>query len=397
MVSEEWLRGRRVELGRHAGPDSESVGVRKVIDEPLHDRACLDGQSLRARHPLRDAFAKLRPRVRKLRGVKQDAASFRPLHGFTLVELLVVIAIIATLIGLLLPAVQGVREAARRTQCSNNLKQSALAMHTFASDHGSLPAGGYFSAAGRQAGYGHSWWVELLPYMEQRSVYERFDFRSANVGWVGFDAQPHNAALLRDLQIAAFRCPSSPLPVMVSALSDKRIMSATYVGIAGATNHRTARDKRPGGTGIGLPAYGRISAGGVFVLGNGLSFAHIRDGTSNTLAIAEQSDWCFDGMGNVADCRSDCDHGFQMGPADDGWDRQFNLTTVLHGLNEKSWLGVGIEGNCGANRPIQSAHSGGVNTAFADGSVHFLDQALDIQVLYNLSNRDDGNAVQGVY
>jgi hypothetical protein len=179
--------------------------------------------------------------------------------------------------------------------------------------------------------------------------------------------------------------------MMVKALSDKNIMSATYVGIAGATDHKTARDKPPGGTGIGLPAYGRISEGGVLILHRGVTFAEIRDGTSHTLAIAEQSDWCLDGMGNRLDCRSDCDHGFQMGPGTDGWERQFNLTTVLHGINEKSWTGVGIEGNCGANRPMQSAHAGGILAALADGSVHFLAEGIEIQVLYNLANRDDGN------
>jgi hypothetical protein len=307
-----------------------------------------------------------------------------------LVELLVVIAIIGILIALLLPAVQGVREAARRVQCSNNVKQSALAMQNYASAYGVLPPGGLYPSAPGSYGYGHSWWVELLPYLEQKNVYDRFDFASQHVGWVGFTAQPNNAALLQDLEIGALRCPSSSLPRMVNALSDKRIMSATYVGVAGATNHRTARDKPPGGTGIGLPAYGRISAGGVLILHRGVSVAEVRDGTSNTLAIGEQSDWCFDGMGNKMDCRSDCEHGFQMGPGNDGWERQFNLTTVLHGINEKSWSGVGIEGNCGANRPMQSAHVGGISAGFADGSVHFLSDGIEIQVLYGLSNRDDG-------
>jgi prepilin-type N-terminal cleavage/methylation domain-containing protein len=346
--------------------------------------------------PTFDASSADRERLDRV-GVPRGGHEFSGAHAigrraFTLVELLVVIAIIGVLMSLLLPAVQGVREAARRVQCSNNLKQSALAVQNYTSAHGVLPPGGLVPSAHGSYGYGHSWWVELLPYLELKNVYDRFDFGSVNVGWIGFDAQPTNAALLQDLSIAPLRCPSSPLPMMVSALSDKRVMSATYVGIAGADNHRTTRDKPPGGTGIGLPAYGRISAGGVLILHRGVSPAEIRDGTSNTLAIAEQSDWCFDGMGNKLDCRSDCDHGFQMGPGNDGWERQFNLSTVLHRLNEKSWSGVGIEGNCGANRPLQSAHHQGVSTAFADGSVRFLDDDVSIPVLYSLSNRDDGNA-----
>ena len=310
--------------------------------------------------------------------------------AFTLVELLVVIAIIGVLVSLLLPAVQQAREAARRMQCSNNLKQVALALHNVESAQGAFPPGGVTSSTGS---YGHSWWMETLPYLEQQNVYDQFDFDSAEVGWVGFTANPHNADLLKDVHFTFMRCPSSSLPPMVKALSDKSVMSPNYVGIAGATDHPTATDK-PAGTPLGGPASGRVAAGGTLILHQGVTVAEIRDGTSNTLLLGEQSDWCRDASGNQIDCRSDCDHGFQMGPGNDGWERHFNLTIALHRVNEKSSTGIGVAGNCGPNRPLQSTHPGGTMAAYADGSVHFLPESLEIQVLYDLANRDDGHVLQ---
>ena len=105
-------------------------------------------------------------------------ASFAPRarRGFTLVELLVVIAIIGILVALLLPAVQAAREAARRTQCTNNLKQLGLAVHNYENTNKELPPGGLTPTGGS---YGHSWWVRILPYIEQGNVYDKFDQRKA--------------------------------------------------------------------------------------------------------------------------------------------------------------------------------------------------------------------------
>jgi prepilin-type N-terminal cleavage/methylation domain-containing protein len=311
-------------------------------------------------------------------------------QAFTLVELLVVIAIIGILVSLLLPAVQTAREAARRMQCSNNLKQVSLALLNFESVHGEFPPGGVTSST---KDYGHSWWMATLPNLEQQNIYDKFDFKSQHVGWIGFTANPQNAALLNNVQFSFMRCPSSPLPAMVKALSDKNVMSPNYVGIAGATDHPTAKDK-PAGNPLGGPATGRIAAGGVLILHRGVTVGDIRDGTSNTLLLGEQSDWCRDATGQQIDCRSDCDHGFQMGPGDDGWERHFNLTIALHRVNEKSSTGVGVAGNCGPNRPLQSTHPGGTMSARADGSVHFLGETIEIQTLYDLANRNDGHVVQ---
>ena len=107
-----------------------------------------------------------------------DADYQRQRRGFTLVELLVVIAIIAILIALLLPAVQAAREAARRIQCTNNIKQIALAFHNYADSHKRFPPGATPGAPGQaiHGGPGNSWWVTVLPYIEQSGIYDLIDF-----------------------------------------------------------------------------------------------------------------------------------------------------------------------------------------------------------------------------
>ncbi|MCX7426009.1 MAG: DUF1559 domain-containing protein [Planctomycetia bacterium] len=324
------------------------------------------------------------------------AARSRPLAvgserpGFTLVELLVVIAIIGILIALLLPAVQAAREAARRAQCSNNLKQTGLALMNYESALGVFPPGGL-----TRPSYGHSWWVRILPYFEQQQIEGLFDDQSAITGWVGGDSwggNAYNRNLFRDRFFAFMYCPSSNLPPYVLTVPEHNnadCMSATYAGVGGATDHSTAKDRG------GIASQGRISFGGVLIMHKGVALRDISDGTTNTLMVGEQSGWCIDASGNKADCRADCGHGFPMGPGNDGWERAFNTTCVLHKINERSMSALGVEGNCGSNRPIQSVHPGGAQVGLADGSVRFLEETTAIQILYDLANRDDGHVFEG--
>lgn len=316
-------------------------------------------------------------------------------EAFTLVELLVVIAIIGVLVALLLPAVQSAREAARRTQCTNNLKQVGLAVLVYENSFSALPPGGLPTESG---GYGHSWWIRILPVIEANNTYTGFNQNSQYTGWLGFGnegGQAANRDWLRGQSFAFMRCPSSDLPEFV--LDDPvhnraHVYSATYAGVAGATDHETAKNKS--GTG---GATGRISWGGALITRRAVEMAEVTDGTSNTLLAVEQSDYCIDDNGNQVDCRSDCGHGFPMGWGEDGWERIFNLTCVLHPVNDKSMSLLGVPGNCGPNRTIQSAHSGGAEVVLVDGSVHFLNASTNIQTLYNLANRDDGLPTAGAF
>ena len=338
------------------------------------------------------------------------------LRGFTLVELLVVITIIGILIALLLPAVQAAREAARRMQCQNNLKQVGLAMHNYESTHGMLPAGGMHLAST----FGWSWWIRVLPHLESGNLVAGLDYNEPGGGFAGGNETLGN--IVRRLQFPVMYCPSSSLPRLMGAkelgnippFDNIYVQSATYAGIAGAADSEQNADFNKLYFSARLSTQcgsteGWISTGGTLVVGRGVPIAEITDGTSNTMAIGEQSDFltpaggipptwdpttstCYSG-----DCRSDCSHGFSMGPWPKaaGIESQFNVTCVIHPINFKSTTGYGIQNNCGPNSPIQSAHPGGANVAFADGSTHFLSESLDIQALRYLATRSDGQVVSG--
>ena len=153
----------------------------------------------------------------------------RHAKGFTLVELLVVIAIIGVLIALLLPAVQQAREAARRMQCSNNLKQIGLALHNYHETFESLPMGN-----SSYQDWGISWMPALLPYVEQGALYDKFDFDTLGANY-GYSNQCNNLGNDAKTLIDVFMCPSSPLPKRVTSTCAGS-MVASYVGISGAAN-----------------------------------------------------------------------------------------------------------------------------------------------------------------
>ena len=313
-------------------------------------------------------------------------------HGFTLIELLVVIAIIAVLIALLLPAVQQAREAARRAQCKNNLHQISLAFHNYVASYNTLAPGGLYH---RNSGYGHSWWIRILPYLDGGTVVKQWDYTGTQTGWVGgvttFNGNPLNQNLLRGAKFPIMHCPSSPLPVvhLNNATHDfANIQGVTYVGIAGAVDHPSARPKLLGGG-----AAGTISFGGALPRQQAIRLNDITDGTTSTFLIAEQSDWCRDAAGAPSDCRGDCGHGFPMGPGNDGWDRDFNIVSIQHKINNKDPSLFGVPGNCGPNRVIQSIHLGGAHVLLVDGSARFVNEMLTLPVLYNLCNRNDNNVM----
>ena len=319
--------------------------------------------------------------------------------GFTLVELLVVIAIIGILIGMLLPAVQQVREAARRTQCSNNLRQVSLAMLNYESSHMNFPPGNFVVDDKLPSGWGNSFYVATLPFLEQNNLASQYSPQAG--GWLGGNPGIANREVLRDVLIPSLRCPSSSMPEFPAALDEKVMgdnlgaeggvtgMSPNYAGVTGSSEHSTAE---PG------DENGIDSAGGILLQPGPdanettVTFGQIPDGSTNTILLGEQSDWLLSDDGEQLDGRSDSNHGFQMGTMGNNNGRRFNLTTVRHPINTRLInVAVGSAGNTGPNRPIISAHPGGAHVSVADGSVHFLSEDTTLEVLFNLADRNDGN------
>jgi prepilin-type processing-associated H-X9-DG protein len=167
-----------------------------------------------------------------------------------------------------------------------------------------------------------------------------------------------------------------------------------YTAVTGAVDHPTAENKDSQSNQHrfrGIQANGGVLAGNAFK-----GFRDIPDGSSNTILLGEQSDWCRAADGSPRNCRSDYGHSFAMGatPPANSDDRWFNTTTVRYGINHKNWNSTGIGDEFyGCNRPIQSAHPGGAHVVLGDGSVRFLSEALNLQTLSNLANRDDGNVI----
>jgi prepilin-type N-terminal cleavage/methylation domain-containing protein len=323
--------------------------------------------------------------------------SFARCTAFTLVELLVVIAVIGILVALLLPAIQAAREAARRAQCLNNVKQVCLAVQSYESARKSYPTGGTRTKASGSA-YGHSWWISILPFMEENALAEDFDdvgtySAQGFTGWTGGPvANEHNRELLDKSFIKYMQCPSSDVPKLFWNLAAASYRAPTsqmphYTGVAGAVDHPTTTVLQS----FGGVVDGRICEGGVLLPYNSVTVRKVTDGTSSTMLLCEQSDWCIDAMGQQIPCASDCQHGFSMGATNDGTKRVFNVTILRHPLGMKSFTALGVAGNCGPNKPVQSAHPGGAHVGMCDGSAHYLTVGVELQLLFNLANRNDGN------
>jgi prepilin-type N-terminal cleavage/methylation domain-containing protein/prepilin-type processing-associated H-X9-DG protein len=295
--------------------------------------------------------------------------SFRaaPCAAFTLIELLVVIAIIAILIGLLLPAVQKVRDAANRMKCANNLKQSALALHDYESANDGFPPANVSTPK-------RHWWVAaVLPYLEQGNVDAQY---RRDVNWNHATNEPATRARLEVLL-----CPAAP---------------AGRVGAKGravndypALNHVASTN--PGFS----PAPPKDNTGnGVLGISRSRRPAEVTDGTSNTILLAEDAGrpQLWSGRRLVAPVGGGggawAGGGSEI--ALDGSAADGSSVATLTGSGP--WP-CGI--NCINKGEVYSFHAGGANVAMADGSVRFLREGLDMNVLAALITRAGGEVIAG--
>lgn len=317
--------------------------------------------------------------------------------GFTLVELLVVIAIIGVMVGLLLPAVQAAREAARRMQCTNHLKQLTLALHNYESTYSKLP----YSASPQTGGVGDrqrgvSWIVRIFPFIEQNAVYNGLIFAGDFTLQDG-PMPAQNFTLLNNLRIAGLECPSSPMPKTQSHATNANgtvtLQMVNYVGIAGS--YWRGGSSNIVSTAPQTNSYGVAVHNGMLTPQGGnstaASLATAKDGTSNTMIIGEQSDYFYDANGNMVDRRS---NGWRGGPWGNGggagqWTQ--NVTTVRHPIG--TFGGAGNTQPYEVNIPLISAHAGGVNMSLADGSVRFLSESVNFEIQTALADRMDGTAI----
>lgn len=313
--------------------------------------------------------------------------------GFTLVELLVVIAIIGILIGMLLPAVQSVREAARRSACSNNLRQLSLAMLNFESSFEHLPGGVYGSRNEDCDDDGWGWGAFTLPFLEESTLVNNLIPTVEDNPCVFATTFDQTGAIVvnGDTELSIFRCPSSALLAVAPATSTfpnpngdgstvtvplpARLVgygTSDYKGNAGEQNQGVLMKRRDGET----------TRDGVFEC----KLVEIFDGTSNTALIAESSyagpdgrRWPIWAGGNFDDETALC----KVGEVDDD-----GLTIKINcwetGGPSAFWESV--DNDC-----AWSFHPGGAMFGFVDGSTHFVNENVSDRTYFNLGSRLDGN------
>jgi prepilin-type N-terminal cleavage/methylation domain-containing protein len=305
-------------------------------------------------------------------------------RAFTLIELLVVIAIIAVLIALLLPAVQQAREAARRSQCKNNMKQMGLALHNYHDVFLVFPPGGITCnpcVPTYNGGSGHSFLAAILPYIDQAPLYNKLNWSVSGWNNTGASADATHELMVKTV-LPAYICPSSPkdpiaaysagagsYPYLIGAITD-------YVGVAGST----------GTSG----SYGLRATSGTFFKNSKIGVFKMTDGTSNIMVVGEYS-------------------GYAKGEKAAG----YNQMTTYANFNASLWCSFydhtsasqdsayktviyapNVLFNTGSanlsDQSLKSMHVGGIHVLLGDGAVRFISENINLTTYKNLADIADG-------
>lgn len=328
--------------------------------------------------------------------------------GFTLIELLVVIAIIGVLIGLLLPAIQKVREAANRMKCSSNLKQMGLALENYHNTYGIFPpakvnsgSAGIYTASnsfypGKAFVYNHTGFVFLLPYIEQDNLYRMYDFSypSSNSSWAGtplaMGGLPNNHpnVTVVGTRIPTYECPSDLPPTVeneagTGAYARTNARRSNYLFNCGQTNDYT------------LTYNASAATSGAFGTNGGARLEQILDGTSNSIAIGEAKQMhTYAGYGPYWGSGT---HTAVQAYVGDVW----AASLPPDGFNVNYPWGLVVDKQSGKAGFLQYAwgygswHTSGANFLFCDGSVRFVQDSISFPLFRALNTINGGELVNG--
>jgi prepilin-type N-terminal cleavage/methylation domain-containing protein/prepilin-type processing-associated H-X9-DG protein len=346
-------------------------------------------------------------RLRERRGFTLIKLLVAISSGFTLIELLVVISIIAVLIALLLPAVQSAREAARRAQCVNNLKQMGLALHNHHDARGTFPPGGMQTGNNGTPCY-TNWAIEILPYMEQDNLYKRYNQLLLNTDAV-------NYAAVATQRVKSYECPSDTLAGRLEVPASgpdtsRQWMHGSYRAVSGKIQYAISWGcwdtfepaKWPNGvfdmsyrgalhgtaaSYNGVPAQ---TANGVSQMGGPEKMTNISDGTSNTLMVGECT---FNDVTRRATFWAYTYASYNqssIGPQSFHLNNRYGNGSTGSGCYTPSTM----YGDQMCKRAFGSNHTNGINFVMCDGSVRFISTSVDMTLLGNMATIAGGEVAQ---